>query len=85
MLCTVALAQMGHFDRIKALNLPLSFKICVVDFSLARDEKSVANAFGLKISGCTFWVNGQFWPDVSAANKFASKDCKELQTLLFEI
>jgi len=45
----------------------------------------VANAFGLKISGCTFWVSGQFCPDVSAANKFSSKDCKELLTLLFEI
>jgi len=56
-LCTVALAQMGQVDGIKALNLPLSFKICVVDFSLAREEKSIANAFGLKISGCTFKVS----------------------------
>jgi len=54
-------------------------------FSISQRWKSVANAFGLKISGCTFWVSGQFWPDVSAANKFSSKDCKELQTLLFEI
>jgi len=42
-LCTVALAQMGQVDGIKALNLPLSFKInsCNIEVNFEYESLEV--------------------------------------------